>query len=73
MLTVPVRSAGDYVARTVFRGSAFGSDSVGQAGSAPLMVMPQSVMEKWRVAGSWLLALVLMMAAERLAAEWSRW
>jgi hypothetical protein len=35
--------------------------------------MPSGPMLKWRTAGSWLLALVLTMARDRLSVPCSRW
>ena len=35
-------------------------------------LMPSGPMLNWRMTGSWLLALVWMMARDRLMARWSR-
>jgi MFS family permease len=41
--------------------------------AASRRLMPSDPMLNSRMAGSWLLALVLMMARDRLMAPWSRW
>ena len=44
----------------------------GPGGVLSPRLMPSGPMVNWRMAGSWLLALVLAMARDRLIAPWSR-